>query len=610
MGPKLDNKFCCVINKESYILAALVSSYIFSGKYNSFFEFLEVSSEEDFTEINSFDEHQISRSRSRIFNIRVNNSIKRLSECENIILVGLSDEQKTYLNFDENLNIIEIEDEQDVENYLLGFAAEKEILKCSTENIFDSLYYAHQNNLRLELDDFTTKIVKSPEQDRSNGLIVIEKHNTASTVIAINYASTIKATIRIINPPRIEENEVNYYIEKWKLHNSVESIDELRRIIFSGIDAIDLDFSFVTFFTIGIPYSLIFENIVPISHVHLHLDPDFFVFNNIYFENNEKIFSSIVFSPKKFSNEETQNVIKKLEDSHYLVFDLLDENATTTNIDLAVQTLPFSLLHFCSHGGKMKGARIDKQFIDKNGNQHSVEYDRLLSVMPDRSKPLIKVILKYIPRKFDNLIWRSKELKALNYPHHVFVDMMNSITSDEENFISKRTVENIPNSCAIECKNFHYQAMFDTFCDNHSPVVFNNTCWSNSDIKANFIANGSKSYIGTLWNINNSSARDAANIFYDNIFRKNLLENFFEMQNSVWENSDKNVYILWGLPFSNLSRGINKENTKIQVISRLQKAVLGWLKNYKITTNPDTKRSIQDFINFLNKYIFNIVIRR
>ncbi|PZU02774.1 MAG: hypothetical protein DI622_20910, partial [Chryseobacterium sp.] len=558
MIPDLDNKFCCIANNDDFVLAALVSSYIYSGKYIPFFRFLNVSTEEDFLDSNFIDEHQISRSRSRIFNTRVNNCISRMRHCETIILIGLTEDQKSYLTFPEDIDILEIEDETDVENYLLGIASEKDILKCNAENILQSLHYAHRNNMRLEIQSYISSSTNIITEEKENGLIVIENRFDVSGILAINYASSISAEIKVIDAPKIEENDVNEYIEKWKLENDENSIEELRKLIITNITDINLDFPFVTFFTIGIPYSLIFKNAIPITHVHLYLDPDFFIFNNIYFEENEKLFSSLVFSPKFFLNEETQNVIQNLKKANYLVFELLDEEATSTNIDYAVQTLPFSVLHFCSHGGTVKGSRLKKSFRDSDGNEHIVEYDQVLSIMPERGKELIKVVLKYLPRRFDNLIWQSKELKELNYPHHVFSDMLKAISiSGDKDIISRTVIKNIPNSCAIICKSFHYQAMFTTFCDNHSPLIFNNTCWSNSDIKSHFIANGTRAYIGTLWNIGNPTARESAKIFYDNIFDKPFMENFHSMQNLITEHSDKNIYIFWGLHFSTLSRGID-----------------------------------------------------
>ncbi|MFY1047512.1 hypothetical protein [Chryseobacterium sp. GP-SGM7] len=610
MAPDLDYKFCCIINDDAFLLGALVSSYIFSGKYIPSFQFLKVSTEDDDIDSNVIDENQISRSRSRIFNIRVNNCISKMKHCETIILIGLTDDQKSYLHFPENFDIIEIEDEKDVENYLLGIASEKEVLKCTTENILTNLHYAHKNNMRLEIDNYAISSENISTEENEYGLIVVENHFDVSGILAVNYASSIGANVKIIDAPKIEQNEVNQYIEKWKLENNQNSIEDLKKIIISGISDINLDYPFITFFTVGIPYSLIFDNIVPISHVHLYLDPDFFIFNNIYFEENEKLYSSLVFSPKLFSNEETQYVIQNFEKANYLVFDLLDEEATSANIDYAVQTLPFSVLHFCSHGGPVKGARLKKYFTDRDGNKHIVEYDEVLSVMPEKGKELIKVMLKYLPRKFNNRIWRSKELKDLNYPHYVFSDMLEAISNSEDRkFISKTIIKNIPNSCAIICKNFHYQAMFSTFCDNHSPLIYNNTCWSNSDIKTNFIANGARAYIGTLWNISNYSARESAKIFYSNLFKKTFLENHYFIQNSITEYFDKNVYILWGLHFSTLSEGINQQDSKIEILIRLRNAVSNWNKNYLATSNQDTKNTINDFIKFLSRNIIRIVMK-
>ena len=107
--PKLNSTFFCVANRKETLLTAVVSSHIISkDEYPLIFSFTEVTQAKDFKSLNTNDEHQISRSRSTTLDINLSNALKRIKGCEYLILVGISENQKSYLSFLEDYNLIEI----------------------------------------------------------------------------------------------------------------------------------------------------------------------------------------------------------------------------------------------------------------------------------------------------------------------------------------------------------------------------------------------------------------------------------------------------------------------------------------------------------------------
>ena len=72
MAPKFNENFICLVNWERQDLAGLVLSHIHIPKhYSLIFEFPEVTTAEDNFDEDKQDEHYISRTRSRDFNIHI-----------------------------------------------------------------------------------------------------------------------------------------------------------------------------------------------------------------------------------------------------------------------------------------------------------------------------------------------------------------------------------------------------------------------------------------------------------------------------------------------------------------------------------------------------------
>src|SRR5690606_36065306 len=498
-----------------------VSSHINSKKhYSLVFGYSEVTQANDGKSLNTNDEHQITRIRSTTLNIDLGNTLNRIGGCEYLILVGLDDNQKSYLSFLDDYNIVEINSLEDVDFFLQPISNRDTIL-CSTEQLLIGLQLALKEDKALKIDDDANEI--KIEKKNTGGLIVVENDNKFETVIATNYAISIDADIEFIEPFDFHEKKFLELIELWReeIKSKLEekSYVELQSLVNNRIDHIEfINYDFVTFFTIGAPYSLIIENVIPCTYVGLKLNADFFIFNNIYFQDNFNIDSAIVFSPRFFSIEETDFVINTLKENNYVVSALIKENASSTNFDYYVKELPFNILHLCSHGEQTEGSHIEEKYVDQFGQEHIFEYFFSLSFTPEPGKfneegePLIKVSKKVFPEKLNGVPFRTKEFKEQNYPSSIFPPMF-KVVPVKENQISHKRVP-IRNSHEITCYNFSRMAMFAHLAaGRHSPLIFNNTCWTAYEIKNHLLGVRARAYIVTLWNIANTTAYNTAATF-------------------------------------------------------------------------------------------------
>ena len=309
--------------------------------------------------------------------------------------------------------------------------------------------------------------------------------------------------------------------------------------------------------------------------------------------------SSIVFSPLEFgSDEETLHVIKELKGRGHFVMPLIGKEANVYNLDMHIKQYPFGVLHICSHGGEVDGYTITERFTDTSGGEHVIEYDEVVSFAPNPYDELIPVTSKYIWRKFDGYNWRSDELKAVGYDHHVFSDMFKAVKNKKKKTRVKK--KNVPNSCSIKCSDFAYQGMFNHLAGDHfSPFIFNNTCWSWSGISDCFLSEGSRGYIGTLWNIDNSVARKTAEDFYVKTGTHTFTNSLFESLTHSNGTKDENIYIFWGLPFSRISNGSSEIKSLSEILCKLSFSIGQWkehIKENKQSSDKETNQEINRLI--------------
>ncbi len=294
-------------------------------------------------------------------------------------------------------------------------------------------------------------------------------------------------------------------------------------------------------------------------------------------------------------------MIRTLAENNYYVKQLLGKEATVYNIDNHVKEFPFNLLHICCHGGEVSGYSVVENFTDTAGVSHTIEYDEVVSFAPSHEEPLVGVTYKQIFRKFNGYRWLSKELKAQNYPHYVFSDMMNEINKKVKK--DRKRKDKISGSSAIVCHDFSYQGIFGLFSNTPAPIIFNNSCWSWGDISHSFISAGARSYIGTLWNVNNYIAKKTAESLYEQIFDKPILDSLQTALSNTQGTEDEHIYILWGLHFTSIYKSDSIESSKKSAAKSLLNSLWYWQEKVLKTEDKFAQRSIYRTIRWIRNQL-------
>jgi hypothetical protein len=547
-----------------------VSSFsVLPGRYFPLFEFPSIDVD---TKPNS-----VEAIRSRVRRTLINNSIARLQP-DRIVLAGLNPVQSAMFAYLPSQRVLTIETEDELGAALAFLSPVHEgFLRCATSDLPYGLVQAARSNKRLVRDPSSPRLIHNTHSD-ARGIVVAERRNDLSDIVAANYAIAIAADFELVESfDHRASDRINRLLVEWGDTCSASARSELQNLVRARVGSIDFRrYEYATFFTRGLPYGFVLENMIPTSHVLSGVHDDHFIFNNILLERSKNVFgSAIVFSPGAFDHEETKDVIRQLELNHYNVRELTGGDATPGNLDTYASHYPYDVLHICSHGGETDGYHCVREFNDRHGVPHKAEFDEVVAFIPvltDRDK--VAVTIKAFPRRLDGFEWRSAELEAQHFPTYVFEDLWAAVSDDTVRPVRTLANEAIAGSCCVVCTNGIHQGTFERLASDHFPFVFNNTCLSWHEIAASFIDAGCRGYIGTLWSIGNDSAREAARLFYERCWSEPIIVAFSDMSKAIQAPADKDIYFFWGLHFMSVCRPEERSNDKI--VAELMRATTDW----------------------------------
>ncbi|MCK9403839.1 MAG: hypothetical protein M0Q26_10610 [Chitinophagaceae bacterium] len=599
-APKINLVFACVVDRDKPVLAAVISSYLAKkDTYLPVFEFPGVTAENQEYDTDVIDPNTLSQLRANRYSTFMNNVLARMKFDGNLILAGLSQEQKSFITRYPAVNYIEIDSIADADFILSSFPEmPTEIIQCRGDDICAGLYVAMKQKQILKINEFAELIVL-PELDKC-GIVIIENEGYARSITAINYAFSVDAQICIVKElGNNEEYYVQSLLQDWQRGKS-GAYEVLQEMVKSRVKDIGFKkYLWATFFTQGLPYSLIIQNEVPCSYVNIHYNPDIFIANTILFERNHYSGGAGVFSPLFFQDEETRFVSGILNYQNYFVKELVGKEATVFNLDMHLKEFPYDIFHICSHGGEIKGNLIAETFIDRYGHQHVIEYESVMSVTPGNKAGYLKLQRKMFYKRADGMPWASPELKE-KWSREIYSDMHNAmhISSASAKKILKSNIT-VTSSCAIECSDNVYQGMMETIASHSSPIIFNNTCSSWFHIAMPFLDAGARGYIGTLWSVPTVDAANYARAFYIGANKGNLIMAMHNARSVLKGDVSENIYVLWGLHFSTLPSLPDKYLVKRHVFMRMIQSFRHWAHSYHQVSKVKTKESIMELMKWI-----------
>jgi hypothetical protein len=595
-APPIEKRCICIADRDAVALAAVISSYLFEqGTYFPLFTFPAVNApmtEGDDVSSETYLSNAMGGSAATF----INNAWARMHGSPYLILAGLSADQISYLSIPQGVEVINVASLTDVHERLRVLSLrERPKLRCKRSDVLRGLFVAQRTEKILEIEEGAGPL---PDMDKTKtGIIVVEDDDVGS-VVAVNYASSVGANLLVVpKTGKREVREIHRSLQEWKTNGDDTHRRTVENAVTKRINGVSFrDFEYATFFTNGVPYSLVLENVIPCSYVHLSIKPDLFVFNCLAFERIETFHSAVVFSPLFFADEETSWLTEFFKDNNYYLRQLIGQDASFANLDFTLQHFPYSLFHICSHGGEVDGWEVSEEFVDRNGKTHVIEYDEVVGcdVVADKDGR-VQVHRKAIFRRLDGLPWMSEELEKEKIPQYVFHDMWKALYPDQRTKLNpnakRKKKGQIATSCAIRCSDTIHQGELHILASYSSPFVFNNTCWSWYEVASFFLSCGSRGYIGTLWAIDNEGAIIGARTFYDSVFSGTVLSAFHRAVRAIDNTQSKNIYVFWGLHFSTISPARNAQESRREVFAELARAFAGWREHIEGTKSKEGKRN-------------------
>lgn len=215
-----------------------------------------------------------------------------------VVLAGLTEAQKSYLTIPIQSEVIEIANISEIEVKLgpVSPPANGEV-RCRTRDLLNGLHIAQEQRKRLVLDEDAE--VASEASSSRKGVVVIERVADASPVIAINYASSVGASVFLVDALSHKEGrEVQRWIQDWKEDDNDCQLERVRNAVQQRIGNIDFArFEYATFFTEGLSYSFVLENVIPCSHVLLSVRPDMFIVTTFWMPKAYPFTLALCFRP-------------------------------------------------------------------------------------------------------------------------------------------------------------------------------------------------------------------------------------------------------------------------------------------------------------------------
>ena len=355
--------------------------------------------------------------------IRITNALARIQP-RAILLLGLTETEKSYVRAHlPGGKLIEIDAIEDIARRLLFGQSESHVVACRSSQIIEGLLAAKFTRKHLLVDE-GAPMLEATCLHGGEGILVIEDGGNLHEIAAINCAFSINADVALVPPiDRQDIRELPRQLYAWSNDHPDRVFDELQRKVTKRINGINFhQYSYAPFFTVGLPYGLIVKNLIPCTHVLKDVDCGVFIADNIADENAPLTFgSALLFSPEQFVSDETDDVSKVLDKSNYVAKLLLGRDATVKQLDNYGGFFPFDVMHICAHGGETDGYYVTREFVDRQGDHHKLEYYEIVGFTPSVGD-MVKVTIKSIFALFDGFPWLLRVCPHLcqHYPPNSF----------------------------------------------------------------------------------------------------------------------------------------------------------------------------------------------
>lgn len=447
-------------------------------------------------------------------------------------------------------------------------------------------------------------------QGKSDHLVICEAGEPLSEVIAANYAYALGAGLLVI--PERSKHEARVILEAlYGLYDNrdvspTNRLQELAREIRAMCGDIALpERGSLTFITGDIPYGFAFPEI-PSTHLFKYPDLGLAVINGFANEqpNVRGTNVALLIDPLQTDAPEIDAAARLLAERGMFVRAHRGAGATVDQVSRMIELYPYDLLVLATHCGDADGHRWTYEFTDGDGRERKLVVDIALGIADPRKSEDDKLEVMEFMRfhELDGVLWDDPDRLEKVDVGRALNDFVDWKRADTLKPVKKDMIARVADSAALKMYDHNYLALPRSLANKNYPIVINNACASWRELAGRFTFSNARAYVGTLFPIATTEARDVVIGALEKHGDKTLPHAFWSAQNAVYGNGIRRPYVVTGVYPQRIR--VRLEDTPLRIFREMQRALAEWqrvLENDRLAGREE--RGIERIVSFYEREV-------
>ena len=263
--------------------------------------------------------------------------------------------------------------------------------------------------------------------------------------------------------------------------------------------------------------------------------------------------TSLLIHPGEVPGSEIETIADCLKRNRTLLRVQAGQAATTRNVRMLVETVPFDVIVISTHAGDVSGSRITYEFTDSEGIARRLIIDEAVGFEYDLRSD--KVMVEPFNRfhELDGIDWTNSVAKENLYIGTAITSWVAmGIVGRSKYRVASEDIPRVIGSMGLRMHDRVWMPALHGFAPGCTPIVFNNACSSWHRLSATFMFAGARAYVGALFPVIESEAQEVGTSFFQKEINTSFSKALWTSQNRTYQGQDRRPYAMVGLPFGSI----------------------------------------------------------
>ncbi len=489
--------------------------------------------------------------------IRRHNALS-MAQCRKVLLAGMTvDKERAMSDGQLDRMFISVKSRGEAQEALRGWTrSPSEMLDWGSDNLGIGLLLARRSRKLLNTADSespTTSFIASGR----HLLIICEKGKALAEVIASNLAFATDASFLII--PELPDSEEKEWLEEiyalGSYGNASGRFITIRDRVRGRLPSFQFSsYKQVLFISNGFPWGIAVPE-CPTTHMFTFPDFGRSVVEELYAASHPEsgARTSLLIHPGEVPGSEIEAIADCLKRNRTLLRVQAGQAATTRNVRMLVETVPFDVIVISTHAGDVSGSRITYEFTDSEGIARRLIIDEAVGFEYDlrSDKVMVETFNRF--HELDGIDWTDSAAKTNLYIGTAITSWVAmGIVGRSKYRVASEDIPRVIGSMGLRMHDRVWMPALHGFAPGCTPIVFNNACSSWHRLSATFMFAGARAYVGALFPVIESEAQEVGTSFFQKEINTSFSKALWTSQNRIYQGQDRRPYAMVGLPFGSI----------------------------------------------------------